>query len=136
MVRHVVCFKMKEGCSAAEAKEMLLSMRGREETALSVEVGIDALRSPRSYDLILSGLSRPHGQAVYAQRHRYVALRLRGLRNGRSIIESGKFLRAPAANAAGAFYIAKNNSEINIDKHDCLLYHKYGRGSRYASLRK
>ena len=53
MVRHVVCFKMKEGCSAAEAKEMLLSMRGREETALSVEVGIDALRSPRSYDLIL-----------------------------------------------------------------------------------
>ncbi len=53
MVKHVVCFKMKDGCSAAAAKEMLLSMRGKEETALSVEVGIDALRSPRSYDLIL-----------------------------------------------------------------------------------
>lgn len=53
MIRHVVCFKMKDGCSAAEAKEMLLSMRGREETALHVEVGIDRLRSPRSYDLIL-----------------------------------------------------------------------------------
>ena len=53
MIRHVVCFRMKEGCSAEEAKKMLLSMRGREETALSVEVGVDALHSPRSYDLIL-----------------------------------------------------------------------------------
>ena len=53
MIRHVVCFKLKEGASAEEAKEMLLSMRGREETALSVEVGIDGLHSPRSYDLIL-----------------------------------------------------------------------------------
>ena len=53
MIRHVVCFKLKEGASAEEAKEMLLSMRGREETALSVEVGIDELHSPRSYDLIL-----------------------------------------------------------------------------------
>ena len=53
MVKHVVCFKMKEGCSAQEAKEMLLSMRGNEETALAVEVGVDGLRSPRSYDLIL-----------------------------------------------------------------------------------
>ena len=53
MIKHVVCFKMKEGCSAQEAKEMLLSMRGNEETALAVEVGVDGLRSPRSYDLIL-----------------------------------------------------------------------------------
>ena len=53
MIRHVVCFKLKEGASAEEAKDMLLSMRGREETALSVEVGIDGLHSPRSYDLIL-----------------------------------------------------------------------------------
>ena len=53
MIRHVVCFKLKEGASAEEAKEMLLSMRGREETALSVEVGIDGLHSARSYDLIL-----------------------------------------------------------------------------------
>ena len=53
MIRHVVCFKLKEGASAQEAKEMLISMRGREDTALSVEVGIDELHSPRSYDLIL-----------------------------------------------------------------------------------
>ncbi|MGN0822608.1 MAG: Dabb family protein [Candidatus Gallimonas sp.] len=53
MIVHVVCFKMKEGCSAEEAKEMLLTMREKEETALSVEVGVDFLRSPRSYDLIL-----------------------------------------------------------------------------------
>lgn len=53
MIKHVVCFKMKEGRSAQEAKEMLLSMRGNEETALAVEVGVDGLHSPRSYDLIL-----------------------------------------------------------------------------------
>ena len=47
MIRHVVCFKLKEGASAEEAKEMLLSMRGREETARSVEVGIDGLHSAR-----------------------------------------------------------------------------------------
>lgn len=53
MIRHIVCFKLKEGASAEEAKKMLLSMRGKEETALNVEVGIDALHSARSYDLIL-----------------------------------------------------------------------------------
>ena len=88
MIRHVVCFRMKEGCSAGEAKEMLLSMRGREETALSVEVGVDALHSPRSYDLILivtledfaralsdAGLSRAHRQALYALRDGGIGLR-------------------------------------------------------------
>ena len=28
MIRHVVCFKLKEGASAEEAKKMLLSMQG------------------------------------------------------------------------------------------------------------
>ena len=53
MIRHVVCFKMKDGCSAEAAREMLLSMKGREETALDVEVGVDGLHSARSCDLIL-----------------------------------------------------------------------------------
>ena len=53
MIKHIVCFKMKEGGSVEEARQMLLSMRGREETALAVEVGVDALHSPRSYDLVL-----------------------------------------------------------------------------------
>lgn len=53
MIRHIVCFKMKEGCSAQEARQMLLSMRGREKTALAVEAGVDALHSARSYDLVL-----------------------------------------------------------------------------------
>ena len=53
MIRHIVCFKMKEGCSAEEAAQMLLSMQGREETVVSVETGVDFLHSPRSYDLIL-----------------------------------------------------------------------------------
>ncbi len=53
MIRHVVCFKLKEGVAAEDVRAMLLSMKGKEETALDVEVGIDGLHSPRSYDLIL-----------------------------------------------------------------------------------
>lgn len=53
MIKHVVCFKLKEGIAPEEVKTMLLSMKGKEETALDVEVGIDGLHSPRSYDLIL-----------------------------------------------------------------------------------
>ena len=49
MIRHVVCFKMKDGCSAEAAREMLLSMKGREETALDVEVGVDGLHSARRF---------------------------------------------------------------------------------------
>ena len=28
MIRHIVCFRMKEGCSAREARQMLLSIAG------------------------------------------------------------------------------------------------------------
>ena len=37
MVKHVVCFKLKEGVDPEEVKDKLLSMKGKEETALDVE---------------------------------------------------------------------------------------------------
>ncbi len=54
MITHVVCFKLKEGESVAEAARVLRSMEGKVPTALHVTVGEDFLHSPRSYDIILS----------------------------------------------------------------------------------
>lgn len=53
MIKHIVCFKLKEGESAEKAAEVLCSMRGKVKTALSIEVGVDFLHSDRSYDIIL-----------------------------------------------------------------------------------
>lgn len=55
MVKHIVCFKLKD--SSLEEKEkvraLLLSMQGRVPSAKKIEVGIDFLGSERSYDVIL-----------------------------------------------------------------------------------
>ena len=56
MIKHVVCFKLKEGESKEKAKEVLLSMKGKVPTIRSIEVGIDELHSARSYDIILEVL--------------------------------------------------------------------------------
>ena len=54
MIKHVVCFKLNEGESPEKAKEVLLSMQGNVPMLRGIEVGIDCLRSHRSYDVILS----------------------------------------------------------------------------------
>ncbi len=54
MIKHVVCFKLNEGESPEKAKEVLLSMQGNVPMLKSIEVGVDKLHSPRSYDVILS----------------------------------------------------------------------------------
>ena len=56
MIKHVICFKLKEGESAEKAREVLLSMEGNVPMLRGIEVGIDALHSPRSYDVILNVL--------------------------------------------------------------------------------
>ena len=58
MVKHIVCFKLKDNSQAAceKAKEVLLSMEGKVPTAKEISVGIDFLHSPRSYDIILEVL--------------------------------------------------------------------------------
>ena len=55
MIKHVVCFKLKDNSPAVcqKTKEVLLSMRGNVPTAKDIQVGIDFLHSERSYDIIL-----------------------------------------------------------------------------------
>lgn len=56
MVKHIICFKLKEGESVAKARDVLLSMEGNVPQLRGIEVGEDFLHSPRSYDLYLSVL--------------------------------------------------------------------------------
>ena len=54
MIKHIVCFKLKNGEDVNKAKEVLLSMKGNVPLIRDIEVGVDILHSERSYDLILS----------------------------------------------------------------------------------
>ncbi|MBQ9228584.1 MAG: Dabb family protein [Eubacterium sp.] len=55
MIKHIVCFKLndntKEECEKAAA--VLRSMEGNVPLLKGLEVGVDFLHSPRSYDVIL-----------------------------------------------------------------------------------
>ena len=55
MVRHIVCFKLKDNSFKAkeEAKKILLSMKGKVPLLVNIEVGCDYLCSERSYDVVL-----------------------------------------------------------------------------------
>ena len=53
MIKHIVCFKLKEGTDVKETANVLRSMEGKVPTALKIEVGEDFLHSDRSYDIIL-----------------------------------------------------------------------------------
>ena len=56
MIRHTICFKLKDSSEASknEAKEMLLSMKGKVPQICDIDVYCDFLCSPRSYDVILN----------------------------------------------------------------------------------
>lgn len=56
MVKHVVCFKLKEGEDKQKAKEVLLGMENNVPTVRGIEVGIDQLGSARSFDVMLTVL--------------------------------------------------------------------------------
>lgn len=55
MIKHIVCYKLKDNSpeKREEAKTRFLSMKGKIDTIRDIEVGIDFLGSPRSYDMIL-----------------------------------------------------------------------------------
>ena len=55
MLKHIVCFKIKEEFKhrIEEAKNTLLSMEGNVPMLKKIIVGVDFLHSERSYDLIL-----------------------------------------------------------------------------------
>ena len=54
MIKHVVCFKLKDLSDAPKAREILLSMKGKVPQITDIEVGLDYLHSERSYDVILT----------------------------------------------------------------------------------
>ena len=55
MIKHIVCFKLKNPAEeeCRKAADVLLSMKGNVELLRDIQVGIDFLHSERSYDLIL-----------------------------------------------------------------------------------
>ncbi len=55
MIKHIVCFKLKDNSEEKlnKAKEVLLSMREHVGLLWGIEVGVDFLHSARSYDVIL-----------------------------------------------------------------------------------
>ncbi len=55
MITHIVLFKLAEPTPAniAKAQELLLSMEGKVSMLRHLEVGVDVLRSERSYDVAL-----------------------------------------------------------------------------------
>lgn len=53
MIKHIVCFKLKQGESVDKAVEVLSSMKGNVPLIIDMEVGKDFLGSPRSFDIIL-----------------------------------------------------------------------------------
>ena len=55
MIKHVVCFKLKDPNETLlrETQDILMSMESRVEQLRSIEVGVDFLRSERSYDIVL-----------------------------------------------------------------------------------
>lgn len=54
MIKHVVCFKLKKGEDPEKAKEILLSMKDKVLMLRGIEVGVDELRSERSFDVMLT----------------------------------------------------------------------------------
>lgn len=56
MIKHIVCFKLRDASEAncKKAAEVLLSMKDNIDYIKDIEVGVDFLRSPRSYDVYLS----------------------------------------------------------------------------------
>lgn len=55
MIKHIVCFKLKDNSfeNCMKAKEVLMSMKENVPLVKAINVGIDFLHSERSYDIIL-----------------------------------------------------------------------------------
>ena len=58
MIKHIVCFKLKDNSDfgKAKAKEVLMSMEGKVPQIKGIQVGCDFLGSSRSFDVILEVL--------------------------------------------------------------------------------
>ncbi len=56
MIRHIVCYKTKDPSQELfeKTKDVLMSMKGVVPEIVDITVGIDVLKSERSFDLVLS----------------------------------------------------------------------------------
>lgn len=73
MITHVVCWKLKDRSreNAERVRDKLLTLEGRVPTLVSLEVGVDVLRSDRSYDVVLIGRFRSLEDLEAYQVHPY-----------------------------------------------------------------
>ena len=53
MITHAVLFKLKDPSNIQKTREVLLGMDGKIPQIRNLEVGVDVVRSQRSYDLAL-----------------------------------------------------------------------------------
>ncbi|WP_028042826.1 Dabb family protein [Candidatus Stoquefichus massiliensis] len=55
MIKHIVCFKLKDNSpeNCQKTKDILMSMKDHVKLLKDIQVGIDFLHSERSYDIIL-----------------------------------------------------------------------------------
>ncbi len=55
MIKHIVCYQLHERTKekAIEVKNMFMSMKDKIDVIKELQVGIDFLRSERSYDVVL-----------------------------------------------------------------------------------
>lgn len=73
MIKHIVCFKIKEEYKdqILHAKNTLESMKGNVAEVVDLQVGIDFLHSERSYDLILEVLLKSKEDLESYQKNEY-----------------------------------------------------------------
>lgn len=53
MIKHVVCFKLKDKEEVQKVEELLFSMKDKVSSIQEMDVNINQLNSARSYDIIL-----------------------------------------------------------------------------------
>lgn len=55
MVKHVVCYKLKDNSleNKQKVKDMMLTMKGKVGYFLDIKVGMNIIESERSYDIVL-----------------------------------------------------------------------------------
>lgn len=73
MVKHIVCYKFVQPDAdvLAKTKEVFESMVGRVPEVKSLSAGIDALHSPRSYDMVLEVTFDSFGDMANYQKNEY-----------------------------------------------------------------
>lgn len=71
MIKHIVCFKMKDSSTVDKAVEVLKSMQGKVPQIIEIEVGKDFLHSARSYDIILQVTLKDNNELEAYQKDEY-----------------------------------------------------------------